>query len=593
MSSLAKSAVAHASATDPTTLAVLRRSLITVANEMGLTIAKVAYSPVISEGRDFTGAIFDAHGHLVACGDHDLPGLLGTLEPTLEFVLSAFAPNELRAGDIIACNSPHEAGTHLNDVRLVRPVFVEGAVAAFVADLGHWTDVGGSVPGSINPLARDAYAEGLRITPVKIVDQGVYQRDVVELILANVRLPYEANGDIWAQIKALELGEARLQKLFEKWTPRVVLEVFELMQDHAEALFSACLDGIGDGSVEFEDFMDVDPLDPQERPVRIHLRLTKQGRQLCFDFSGSDQQPRGGNGSPRPITLSGVYIATMNLFPGLPFNHGLVRNLEIETTPGSAVHVTFPNPVSGCAAGAFEKVIACVLGCWGKLAPDRQVGSTFNLINVTLGGLDRRYERPFVMYMWNEGGLGGGPDRDGGDSPGMSLFSPGSRNQPVELHERLFPIRLHELEIAADSAGAGTWRGCPGIRHSYEVLDADAVLGVFGDRNRFKPWGVEGGGPGGGQTVHVNRGRSGERELGVLAADEPVQPGELVEVWSSGGGGYGDPRRRDPGLVLRDVRLGFVSAEAAREVYGVSVVCEDEVADLWRIDQDATARLRA
>jgi N-methylhydantoinase B len=175
----------------------------------------------------------------------------------------------------------------------------------------------------------------------------------------------------------------------------------------------------------------------------------------------------------------------------------------------------------------------------------------------------------------------------------MSLFSPGSRNQPVELHERLFPILLTELEIAQDSAGPGRWRGCPGIRHSYRVLEAEAVLGVFGDRNRFKPWGVVGGDAGSGQTVFVNRGRPGERELGVLASEEPILPGDVVEVWSSGGGGYGDPRARDPELVLRDVRLGLVSRQAARDVYAVEVVCEDELADHWRIDREATARLRA
>ena len=577
----------------PTTLAVVRRSLITIANEMGLTLAKVAYSPVISEGRDFTGAIFDKHGYLVACGDYDLPGLLGTLEPTLAFVLSTFQKGEIQEGDVIMCNSPHEAGTHLNDVRLVKPIFVEGDLVAFVADLGHWTDVGGSVPGSINPLARDAYAEGLRITPVKIVDGGVYRRDVVDMILANVRLPHEANGDVWAQIKALDLGETRLHALVERWGLATVLDVFERVQDHAEQLFRVRLESVPDGTVEFEDFIDVDPLDEARRPVRVHLRLRKEGQRIIFDFRDSDPQPKGGNGAPRPITLSGVYVATMNLFPGLPFNHGLVRNLEIVTAPGTAVHVTFPNPVSGCAAGAFEKVIACVLGCWGKLAPDRQVGSTFNLINVTLGGHDKRFGRPFVMYMWNEGGLGGGPDRDGGDSPGMSLFSPGSHNQPVELHERLFPVRMTELEIATDSAGAGRWRGCPGIRHAYEVLDAEAVLGVFGDRHRFKPWGVAGGGPGAGQTVYVNHGRADERELGVLAAEEAIRPHEKVEVWSSGGGGYGDPRERDPELVLRDVRLGFVSAEAAREIYRVEIVCQDELADRWIIDEQATERLRA
>lgn len=584
--------VAARAAVDPTTLAVLRRSLITIANEMGQTLAKVSYSPVISEGLDFTGAIFDVDGHLVACGDHDLPGLLGTLEPTLQFVFETFAPDDLVEGDVVICNSPHEAGTHLNDVRTIKPVFAEGRLIAFLADLGHWTDVGGSVPGSINPLARDAYAEGLRITPVKIVRSGIFDAELAQLILGNLRLPYEANGDLWAQIKALDAGEARLRKLVEQHGVETVLTVFGLVQDHAEALFQALVDEIPDGEVEFEDFMDADPLDPARRPVRVHLRLTKTDRRLVFDFSESDPQPRGGNGATRPITQSGVYIATLNLFPGLPFNHGVIRNVEVVTRPGTSVHAVFPAPVSGCAAGGFEKVIACTLGCWGRLAPEKQVGSTFNLINVTLGGRDPRFDRPFVMYMWNEGGLGGGPDRDGGDAPGMSLFSPGSRNQPIEVHERFFPVLFTELEIATDSAGAGTWRGCPGIRHSYRLLGAEATLGVFGDRHRFKPWGVAGGGPGGGQNVFVDRGSTGERELGVMASDVTVWPDEVVEVWSSGGGGWGDPHDRDPQLVVDDVRRGIVSLDGARDVYGVAVDLVDAAADVWRVDEAETALLR-
>jgi len=566
---------------DPTTLAVLRRSLISLVDVMGVTLAKVAYSPVISEGLDFAGALFDREGHLVACGDRDLRGLLGTLEPTLELIAKTFSSDEINEGDIVICNSPHEAGNHLNDVRMVKPIFHDQELVAWVANVGHWTDIGGSTPGSINPLARDAFSEGLRITPVKIVDRGEYRRDVASMILANVRLPHEANGDIWAQMKSLDAGEARLRTLLEKHGAETILAVFGQMQDHAEAIFMQELEVMRDGTVEFTDYMDEDPLDPERRPVKMHLKLTKRQDSLTFDFSGSDPQPKAGIGSTRPLTQSGVYVGFLNLFHDIPFNHGFIRNVEIVTVPGSAAEVSFPNPVSGCAAGGFEKVIACVLGCIGQLAPTKQVAATYNLINVTLGGHDTRFGRPYVMYMWNEGGFGGGPDRDGGDAPTMAMYATGSQNQPIEVHERFFPVLYTELEIAEDSGGPGKWRGCPGIRHSYRVLDESATIGVFGDRKRFKPWGVEGGATGSGQNVFINRGQPDERELGMSATDAPVRTGDVVEVWSSGGGGYGDPRERDPQLVVRDVTLGLVSPKAARDVYGVTVECEDTLRGNW------------
>jgi len=579
---------------DPTTFAVLRRSLISLVNEMGATLGKVAYSPVISEGLDFAGALFDVDGRLVACGDHDLTGLLGTLEPTLEFVFSSLGKGSLKEGDIIACNSTHEAGNHLNDVRMVKPIFTQGRLVAFVADVGHWTDVGGATPGSVNPLARDAYAEGLRITPVKIVDGGVYRQDVVNMILANVRLPYESNGDIWAQMKALDVGEDRLRSLVTSYGVDTILTVFERIKAHAEAIFREEIAQMHDGTAEFEDFIDSDPLDPEHRPVKVHLRLTKRGDQLTFDFSGSDPQPRAGIGATRPLTQSGVYVATLNLFHNIPFNHGFIRKLDIVTVPGTAVHVTFPNPVSGSAAGGFEKVIACVLRCIGMLTPTKEVAATYNLINATIGGIDPRFNRPYVMYMWNEGGFGGGPDRDGGDAPTMAMYATGSHNQPIEVQERFYPILFTELTICEDSAGAGKWRGCPGIRHSYQLMAGDAVVGIFGDRHKFKPWGVQGGLLGSGQNVYINRGQPTERVLGMSASEVPVHEGDIVEVWSSGGGGYGNPIERDPEAVARDVLFGFVSVDAARAVYGVVLhEVQRESGTELTVDTDATGALRA
>jgi N-methylhydantoinase B len=577
---------------DPTTLAVLRRSLINLCNEMGATLAKVAYSPVISEGLDFAGALFDARGHLIACGDHDLTGLLGTLEPTLALVQTKFDDSELQEGDLIVCNLPHDAGNHLNDIRLVKPVFADGELIAFVADVGHWTDVGGSTPGSINPLAHDVYAEGVRIPPLKIVDGEVYRQDLVDLILANVRLPHEANGDLWAQIKALEVGESRLKHLVERYGARTILDVFFLIQEHAEAIFREELSAMRDGTVQCEDWIDMDPLDAAQRPVRVHLKLTKRAGRLTFDFGGSDPQPVAGIGSTWPLTHSGVFVATLNLFYKVPFNHGFIRNLKIITTPATSVHTVFPNPVSGCACGGFEKVIACVLRAIGMLTPTKEVACAYNLINVNLGGVDPRFNRPYVMYLWSEGGFGGGPDRDGGDAPTLTMYAAGSRNQSIEVHERLFPALFTEVEIDQDSGGAGKWRGCPGIRHAYRITGGDAVIGVFGDRKRFRPWGVHKGLPGSNQNAFINRGLPDERELGMAASGVPVSAGDVIEIWSAGGGGYGSAFERDPALVLRDVRLGLVSLEAAETSYGVALECVDELRAEWRINVERTQKLR-
>jgi N-methylhydantoinase B len=579
-------------ALDPTTFAILRSSFINIANGMGLTLGKVAYSPVITEGRDFAGAVYDADGQLVACGEHDLTGLLGTMEPTIQFIFDWLGKENLHEGDVVFVNSPHEAGSHLNDIRAVRPIYWQGELVAFVADVGHWTDVGGPVPGSINPMARDSFGEGLRITPVKVVESGRMRDDVIRMILGNLRLPNETNGDVFAQIKALDTGEKRLHDLLARYGAHTISAAFVEMKAHAAEIFRRHLQAIPDGETEFTDYIDLDPLDLAAGPVRIHLKLTKRGGRLIFDFTDSAPAPKGGVGSPRPLTCSGVYVPILNLFPDVPFNHGFIELCEVVTKPGTAVHVEFPTPVSGAAAGGFEKVIACTLGAVGLLLPDKQVGSTYNLINVTLGGVDPRQNKPYVMYMWNEGGFGGGPNMDGGDAPTMAMFATGSRNQPVEVHERFFPVVYTELTISQDSAGDGRWRGCPGIRHSYRLQYGDGVVGVFGDRGQHAPWGVSGGREAAPQTVYVNRGHPNERVLGMFVSDVQVTMGDVVEVWSAGGGGYGNPLEREPQRVLEDVQSGILSPGRAREVYGVVIRSIDERLELFAIDEEATVASR-
>jgi N-methylhydantoinase B len=574
----------------PTTFAVIRESLINTCNEIGATLARTAYSPVIADGLDFAGALFDRHGRLVACGDYDLTGLLGTLEPTLSLVLSHIP--RIDDGDVVICNLPHDAGNHLNDVRLVKPIFVDKNLVGFLGDVGHWTDIGGSTPGSINPLAHDIYAEGLQIPPTKIVECGVFQDAIAKLILSNVRLPHDSRGDLAGQLKALEVGAGRLKRLVVRYGVDTMIAVFDAMQHHAGVLLEEELRTIPDGVVEVEDWIDGDPLDPDRGPLRVHLRLTKTPSGLVADFTQSDSEPRAGVGSTWPLTQSGVFVSLLNLLPRVPFNHGFMERVEILTTPGTVAHASFPMPVSGCACGGFEKVMACVLRAVGSLAPEREVACPYNLLNVNLGGYDNRFDRPFVMYLWSEGGFGGGPASDGGDAPTLTMYASGSRNQSIEVHERFFPVEFLEVAMDPDTAGAGAWRGGPGVRHAYRLTSGTGTLGVFGDRNKFPPWGVHGGGHGSPHSVVLNPGTPSEQDLGVTASGVAVKQGDIIEMRSGGGGGYGDPRDRPIDLVLRDVMMGLVTTHAARTLYGVEVERVDELRHEWRVNEEATALLR-
>jgi N-methylhydantoinase B len=347
-----------------------------------------------------------------------------------------------------------------------------------------------------------------------------------------------------------------------------------------------------DGEYTFEDRIDEDPLAASREPVVIRLRFTKTGDELVFDFTATDPDPTGALGCSRAFTCSGVYLAVLNLFPGIPFNHGVVRNCRVLTRPGTATEAIFPSSVSGAASGAFEKVLGAVFGALGRADPSRQVGGTCNLMNIVVGGTDPRHHRPYVLYVWNEGGYGGSPRGDGGDSPTLYPYATGSRNQPVEVHERLYPVRYHKVEIRYDSCGAGTFRGGPGIVHRLELTDGQAVLSCWGDRERYPPWGVNGGLPGGGHHVFVNPDTPQEKSLGMFWTGERLKAGDVFEAISSGGGGWGDPRARDPDLVLHDVAEGMLDIETAAEVYGVAIVCHDPRRRLFDLDSVRTAQLR-
>jgi N-methylhydantoinase B len=580
-----------ATALDSVTFEVIRSTLINLVSEMGIRLSRVAFSPVITEGRDFSLAIVSPQAELIGCGPQDLPAHVGTLDLTVRTVLDRHPAETMRPGDVFLVNDPHNGGTHNNDLRVVLPVFVEDELFTFLIACGHWADVGGPMPGSFNAMATSCFAEGVRIPPVKIYDRGERNQSTIDLLMANLRLPAQATGDLQAQLQAVWDGEKRFHETVAKYGKAAVAETMREMLDYSERLLRAELEELADGVYEFEDFCDVDKPDPEQKPIRVHLRLEIRGGRMVFDFRDSDPQPLGPSGSPLPMTWSATVAATLNLFPNVPYNHGVRRNMQVLTEPGSCVHVLFPTPCSGTAAGVYEKVVACVLDTIGQADPERRrVGQSYNLMNLTIGGTDGE-GKPWVMYLWLPGGHGG-TVRGDTTIPSMILYGAGTRGQPVEVLERSNPVLFDRFGLKRDSMGAGRHRGGVGVDAAFHVTSGRATLGSIGDRFKYPPKGVDGGGDAIHQDIRIGLGTPEERSATMNAYDEAVRPGQVVLAWSGGGGGLGPARDRSVDAVVADVQDGLLTVEAARRDYGVAVRVVDERLRRYELDEAETARLR-
>jgi N-methylhydantoinase B len=580
----------EAGALDVVTFGILRSTLANMVHEMGLHLERAAFSPSIVEGRDFTLALMDRDGSMVANGPEDQPAHLGTLEFSTRAVIEAFRERGIREGDFYLFNDPYTGGTHCQDIRVVHPVFRGGELFAWLLAVGHWTDVGGPFPGTFNPIATSSYAEGIRLPAVRYIEDGARREDIVDVVLANCRLPNESRGDLMAMEGAIVAGEARLTEVVEKYGEPAVLEAFAKVMDHSEQLLLAQTSKLPDGVYEAADVMDMDPPHPDQPPVHVRGRLEVKDGRLIFDFGESDPEPRGSIGGTLPTTWSGVLCAVMNFFPGVPFNHGIFRVIELKTKPGTCVHITPPTPFSGMAAGALEKVIGVVLRALSA-TQERRTAAMYNLCNMTLAGHDPRFgDREWIMYLWLPGGFGATSERDAG-LPTMMLYGPGCRNQPVEVHERLYPILYEKVGMRPDSMGVGRYRGGLGVECVFRLTDgAEASLSAIGDRNRFPVWGMDEGGDGGTQDIVLGFEEDEPRSLGMHAAGVDVVAGRKLRYYSAGGGGYGHAVDRDPAAVLEDVKEEFLSVEAAARDYGVVI---RDGADGPEVDAEATAARRA
>ncbi len=549
---------------DPITLGVVWGALQSIAVEIGSSVQRTAYSIQAREGQDFSVAVFDARGRMTAQGPYS-PGHMGAMNFAILNVLEAFPADTLRPGDAILLNDPMLGSGHFPDFLLTRPCFWRDRLVGFAVNLVHHTDVGGSRPGSqaVEGIF-DYHQEGIRIPPVKIVEAGRENGAAVAIIAANSRTPQNVLGDLRSQRASVALGEQRIAELYERIGQDVVDACIDEMLDQSERRVRSRIAEMRDGVYRFVDRMD--DYGTGTPPLEIAVAVTVDGDRLLIDFDGTSPQTESGLNSYFNYTRSYVYAAVKCLTdPYGPMNAGSLRPIEISAPEGCFLNPRRPAG-GGPRAAICSRIFEVILGALAPAMPEAVTAANSHFCNATFGAWDPVRKRRFVGYELIHGGTGARATRDGCD--GMS--SPyNAANIPVEAVEANTPVIVERFEYITDSGGPGRHRGGLGIRRDVRILGEGIKFTNLSERHRFAPFGLFGGHPGAlGRTV-VNPGTDSAYEIGGKASVD-LGYGDVVSFQLAGAGGYGDPRQRDRELVRRDVRLGFVSPEQAREVYGLA-----------------------
>ncbi len=524
---------------DPIALAVFHHRLAAVAEEMGVLLGRTGFSPNIKERHDYSCAVFDARGRLVAQAAH-IPVHLGSTPLSVRAAIAAFRP---RPGDVVALNDPFAGGTHLPDVTLVAPVFVagRGRLLGFVANRAHHADIGGMTPGSM-ALAREIYQEGFRMPPIRLVRDGTIDRDLVALFLANTRVPAERQGDLDAQCAALETGARRLVELAgEIGRVRLVRGMGEL-QRYSGRLMTAALKRLRAGVYRAVDVLDDDGMGARRIPIRVAITI-RNGR-AAVDFTGSASQVEGSLNANYAVTLSAVlYAFTALAGEEIPPNEGVLGCIDVRAPASSVVNATFPAAVAGGNVETSQRIVDVVLRALARAAPDRvPAASAGSMNNLAIGGFDRRRARAFAYYETLAGGAGGGPH--GAGASGVHTHMTNTLNTPIEALEAYYPFRVTEYRLRSGSGGNGRFRGGEGLVRELELLEPCDVT-LLTDRRRIRPYGLAGGGP---ARVGRNYLRRGGR-LSTLPGkcNLRVHAGESVRIETPGGGGWGRRASRRSG----------------------------------------------
>ncbi|WP_425046037.1 hydantoinase B/oxoprolinase family protein [Primorskyibacter sp. S87] len=552
---------------DPITLSVLAGRMEQIADEMDATLFRAAFNPIIAEAHDASHGLYHAaSGDTLVQGKSGLPIFVGVMSFAVKAVIEKAARDgDLADGDIYIFNDAHIGGTHLSDMRLVRPYFRNGKLFCYLASVGHWHDVGGAVPGNYNPAATDVFQEAFNLPPVKLARKGNINQDIIDILLRNTRLPQSAQGDLNGQLGALDLGVKRMDELLDEYGSDTIAAALESLGHRAEALMRSELTDLPDGCWEAEDFLDNDGI--TDEPLKIKIALEIQGDRMTLDFTDSSPQCAGPVNIALPTTVATAYVAIKHVFPLLPANAGVMRPIDVIVPEGSLLSAQFPAPTGGYTE-TILRMIDVVFSAFAQAAPERVVANAYGTINALSIAGKRKNGQPWVMFSFYGGGHGGSSDTDGlnhGNAPISTATIP-----PMEILEAAYPVMFRKWALRPDSAGPGAHRGGFGAVYEIEVLEENgAEAFLFGERGRFAPKGIAGGDEAALNKFTYEQDDSWHTPpLASKMRGIRLREGQAVRLETPGGGGYGASENRDTDAIARDVARGLVSETEADRTYG-------------------------
>ncbi len=552
---------------DPITLAVLAGRMEQIADEMDATLFRAAFNPIIAEAHDASHGLYHAvSGDTLVQGKSGLPIFVGVMSFAVKAVIDKAAENgDLEDGDIYIFNDAHLGGTHLSDMRLVRPYFHDGKLFCYLASVGHWHDVGGAVPGNYNPAATDAFQEAFILPPVRLAKAGTIQTDIIDILMRNTRLPQSAQGDLNGQLGALDLGVKRMDELLAEYGPDTVRSALDALQDRAETLMRSELTDLPDGRWEATDYLDNDGI--TDVPLAIKVALEIKGDTMTLDFTGTADRCAGPVNIALPTAVATAYVAIKHIFPTLPANAGVMRPITVNIPDGSLLSAPFPAPVGGYTE-TILRMIDVIFAAASQAAPERVVANAYGTINALSISGKRDNGQPWVMFSFYGGGHGGSIESDGlnhGNAPISTATIP-----PMEILEAAYPVMFKQWALRPDSAGAGMHRGGMGATYEIEVLEGNGAKAfLFGERGRYAPTGVQGGGNAALNVFSYEQDDGWHTPpMASKMVGISLKQGQSVRLDTPGGGGYGDPAQRAPSAIARDVAGGLITPENATKTYG-------------------------
>ena len=569
---------------DPVTLQVIQARLAGIVQEMQNSLFRTGYSTIIRESQDASCAILNRQGEVVA--QHVvLPLHMGAFPACAAAILKTFAPLQIEAGDAFITNHPYLGGSpHAPDMGVLTPIFYQGEWVGFAADMAHKSDIGGTVPGSGSGNAREIFQEGLHLPPVKFMSRRQPVKEIDALIAANSRTPALVLGDLRGQVGAARLGERRVAELMARYGKETVVDSTELLSAFTENRVRRAIASWPDGESEGESFVDHDGID-LSKPIRIHVRVKKNGDRLHFDFSGSSDQTQGpANIRPPLVRAACAYCLVALVDRFLPINQGLARVVEATFRAGSVVDPNFPAAVNTYMPTALT-VTEAVLRALAPFVPNKRIAGGSGSAALVLGGSTRlttlspskggraaESDRAYVHYEIFSGGTGARSGKDGVSATAFHLSN--CKTAPIEIIESEFPTRVERFEMIADSGGAGRWRGGLGFARDYRILANEVRFSMRTDKHAIAPFGTDDGLAGGKGACIINPGATDEKRLPSRFGDYRLTRGDLLRVERPGGGGLGDPLERPAESVLDDARQGYVSVARAQADYGVAIVLD-------------------